>query len=167
MVIWLIGLSGSGKTTVGKYLYRKIKSENPSTVLIDGDEIREIFKHNIGNDPYSVEGRKINADRITKLCSWLDNQGINVICCILSIFEESRIWNRKNYSDYREIYLQTNNETLSKRRTLYNDARKKLIKNVVGVDIPFIPPENYDFTFNTDGNYSAEEIAQEIFNNLS
>ena len=93
MIVWLIGLSGAGKTTIGKELYKIWKKDSRQTVIIDGDEIRKIFNHNTGDDPYSIEGRKINADRISNLCLWLDKQEINVVCCILSVFEDSRRWN--------------------------------------------------------------------------
>ena len=127
-------------------------------------EIRRIFKHNIGDDPYTVKGRKINAERISSLCHWLDKQDINVVCSILSIFKESREWNRENYSKYIEVYLHASDEILSKRRSLYDQSRKGLIKNVVGVDIPFDIPENYDFSFNTgDNSESAKEIADKIY----
>lgn len=107
MITWVLGLSGSGKTTVGNALFASIKCDVANTVFIDGDEIREVFKHNRGNAPYSIEGRRQNAERIQALCKWLDNQGINVVCCILSIFEESREWNRQNYSDYFEVFVDT------------------------------------------------------------
>ena len=94
----------------------------------------------------------------------MDKQDINVVCCILSIFKESREWNRENYSKYIEVYLHASDEILSKRRSLYNESRKGLIKNVVGVDIPFDVPENYDFSFNTgDNSESAKEIADKIY----
>lgn len=164
MIVWLIGLSGVGKSTIGKELYKLWKTESKPTVIIDGDEIRKIFKHDIGDDPYSIEGRKINADRISNLCLWLDKQEINVICCILSIFEESRKWNRENYSKYIEVYLYASENILSSRRNLYDQAKKGLIKNVVGVDIKFVPPSYPDFSFDTGLNLeSPKMIADKIY----
>ena len=164
MIIWILGLSGSGKSTAGRQLYKQWKKDSPATVFLDGDEIRRIFKHNTGNDPYTLEGRRINADRIQSLCLWLDSQAINVVCCILSIFEESRIWNRENYSNYLEVYLHASDEILSKRRDLYKKAKNGEIKNVVGVDIPFSLPTNPDLTFDTGekGN-SPDKIATKIY----
>lgn len=167
MVIWIIGLAGSGKTTVGRALYRQWKALDPATVLVDGDEIREIFRHDRGDEPYSVEGRRVNADRIAQMCAWLDSQGINVVCCILSIFEETRAWNRRTYSDYLEVYLHADDAALEQRRHLYGEAKAGRIRNVVGVDIPFVPPESPDLVFDTgrDGE-SAEVIAGHIFSKV-
>ena len=105
MVIWLIGLSASGKTTLGREIFALYRENEPNTVFVDGDEILGIFKHDRSPEAYTVEGRLKNAERICELCAWLDRQGINAICSILSIFEESRTWNRKTYSSYFEVYL--------------------------------------------------------------
>ena len=91
MIVWLIGLSGVGKS-IGKELYKLWKTDSKPTVIIDGDEIRKIFKHDIGDDPCPIE--ETNAERISNLCLWLDKR-INVVCCILSVFKESRKWNRE------------------------------------------------------------------------
>ena len=158
MVIWLIGLAGSGKTTVGRQVYDLWKAKDPSTVLIDGDEVREMFRHDRGDEPYSLEGRRQNAERIAQMCAWLDRQGINVVCCILSIFEETRTWNRETYSRYFEVYLHAPEEALAERRHLYNEAAAGRIKNVVGVDIPFVPPKNPDMTFDSGPEGDAPAV---------
>src|SRR3990170_7153602 len=134
MVIWLIGLSGAGKTTIGRHVYELMKKEASNTVIVDGDEIRTIFKHDRGSDPYTIKERRRNADRICEICAWLERQDINVVCSILSIFEESRIWNRHTYSKYFEVYISVTLETLMKRdkKNLYAPALQGKIKNVVG-----------------------------------
>jgi cytidine diphosphoramidate kinase len=163
MVVWITGLAGSGKSTVGHLVYSDWKKTDPATVFVDGDEIRDVFRHNRGDEPYSLEGRRQNAERIASLCAWLDRQNINVVCCILSIFEETRNWNRENYKEYLEVYLHAPEDVLASRRHLYNEAKEGKIKNVVGVDIPFTPPENPDMVFESgpEGD-SAEGIAQSV-----
>lgn len=165
MVIWIIGLSASGKTTLGRHVYENLKKKSPDTVFVDGDEIRRIFKHDTGLEPYTLEGRRKNADRICELCAWLDRQGINVVCSILSIFEESRDFNRITYSKYFEIYVDISMQKLRQRETkgLYRDADKGIIKNVVGVDISFTPPKNPDYIFtNNEDNPNFDKVALDI-----
>jgi len=61
MVIWLIGLSGTGKTTLAREVIKGVSKETRNTILIDGDMIREIFGNDLG---YSMEDRLLNAQRI-------------------------------------------------------------------------------------------------------
>lgn len=146
MVIWLVGMSGAGKTTIGRHLYGMMKARNPATVFVDGDEVREVFRHNQGDDPYSLEGRRANAERMAELCAWLDRQGIDVVCCCLSVFEETREWNRRTYSRYFEVYVEVPFEKLLERevKDLYASALRGERRNVVGVDIPFAAPRRPD-----------------------
>ena len=71
MIVWLVGLSGAGKTTIARALHRQWQAVSPATVLIDGDEVREIFQHDRGPDAYTMEGRRINAERIAAMSAWL------------------------------------------------------------------------------------------------
>ncbi len=146
MVIWIIGLSGSGKSTLGRDVFHLLKRREPNTVFVDGDEIRTVFGKDLTSGDYTLEARKQNADRICGICRWLDTQGQNVVCCIQSLFEESRVWNRVNYSSYYEVYLAVPMDILIKRnpKNLYQDAINGRRTEVVGVDIPFAEPENPD-----------------------
>jgi len=165
MVIWLIGLSGSGKTSIGREIYKILKEKKKNTVLIDGDEIRAIFKHDKGALPYTIEGRYKNAQRICALCKWLDSQDINVVCCILSIFEESRLWNRNTYSSYYEVFIDVPLEILFNRdyKKLYASAQQGKMDNVVGIDIPFEKPENPDYVFdNSAEKNDFTDVAADI-----
>jgi len=148
MIVWLIGLSGAGKSAIGRELYKRRKTENSATVFVDGDEIREVFRNDRNSGDYSIEGRRKNADRIRELCVWLDRQGIDVVCCILSIFEENHRWNRNNFDEYFEVFVDAPFEDLVERnpKNLYREAQNGLIENVVGVDIEFRKPEKPDMT---------------------
>ena len=97
MVIWLIGLSGAGKTAIGKELSKRLKKMNHPVVFMDGDIFREIMGNDLG---HTIEDRKKNADRICRFCECLNQQGIDIVFAILSIFHESRQWNRKNITGY-------------------------------------------------------------------
>jgi len=163
VIVWVIGLAGSGKSTVGRALFEKWKAMDPATVLIDGDEIRQIFKHDRGDDAYTIEGRRVNADRISQLCAWLDRQQLNAVCCILSIFGDGQDWNRETFSDYLEIYLEVPDDELVERRHLYHEAREGRMVNVVGVDIPFTQPHAPDMTFDSSRHGpGVDAIAKQI-----
>ncbi|MGE4293542.1 MAG: adenylyl-sulfate kinase [Desulfovibrio sp.] len=150
MVIWLIGLSGAGKTTVGERLASRRKAVNPATVYLDGDILREVWRDSPG---HTVEGRRINAERISHLCKMLDVQGIDVVCSILSIFPEWQAWNREHFSDYLEVYLKVPMECVLKRdvKGLYAKAFAGEMANVVGMDIEFPEPPNPDLVLDSSG----------------
>lgn len=143
MVVWLVGLSGSGKTTIGRRLYDLWKARESNVVLLDGDAFRRILGEDGTDEAYSLEGRRRNAERIAGLCQLLDSQNIHVVCCILSLFEETRRLNRTRFESYFEIFVDTPLEVLERRDTkgLYAAARAGTMKNVVGVDIEFERPE--------------------------
>jgi adenylylsulfate kinase-like enzyme len=149
MVIWIIGLSGTGKTTLATQVVERIRQKNHKVVLLDGDLIRDLF----GNDvDHTIEGRRRNADRLSVLSKFLADQGIHVVAAVLSIFPEWRSWNRENIADYSEVYLKASMETLLRRdiKDLYAKALRGEIIDVVGVDIPFPEPESSDLVVEND-----------------
>ena len=150
MVVWIIGLSGAGKTTLAEKVVEKIRSSKTNVVLIDGDMIREVFGNDLG---HTLEDRRQNADRICRLCRFLDDQGIHVVCAILSLFPESRSWNRKNINNYYEVYIESPIDQLKKRdyKGLYRKFSDGKIKNVAGMDIAFIPPDSSDLIIMNNG----------------
>jgi adenylyl-sulfate kinase len=150
MVIWIMGLSASGKTTLAEYIYKKLKPEHNNLVLVDGDMLREIMNNDLG---HTVEDRFKNAHRLTRLCKQLDDQGINVICAVLSIFHESQEWNRKNVKKYFEVYIKSDIQSLAAKRDykdIYKKALRGQIKNVVGVDIAYPEPKCPDMVITND-----------------
>jgi adenylylsulfate kinase len=166
VIIWLVGLSGAGKSAIGSALYRQMKNDNPATVIVDGDEIRKIFGHDRNAKDYSVEGRRLNAERIRELCAWLDRQDIDVICCILSIFPEHLEGNRRLFSSYFEIFVTAPFDDLVERnpKDLYRLAIDGKEQNVVGVDIEFEPPINSDMVIeNTRPYKDPTVIAHSIY----
>ncbi len=160
MVIWLIGLSGSGKSTLGREVARQLREVESNTVLLDGDELRAIFSHDRGDEPYTIQGRRTNAERVVALCEMLDRQGINVVCCILSIFPDMRVENRRRFSRYFEIYMDAPLDVLMARdvKGIYAAARRGEVKNVVGIDIDFDQPTGADLVI--DSSAEVADIQQ-------
>ena len=78
MVIWLVGLSGSGKSTLGAEIYKQIKFKKSNVILLDGDDVRKVFEHDKGNDPYTIKEREKASYRMASLCMLLDKQGCDL-----------------------------------------------------------------------------------------
>lgn len=158
MVIWIIGLSGAGKSAIGQEVYRQWRMLAPCTVLLDGDHLRQVFAHDDIKTDYSIANRRVNGERAVGLCKLLDDQQINVVCCLLSIFEEHRRWNRDNLKNYFEVFVDVPMTDLVDRdnKQLYKPALAGQTKNVVGVDIPFDSPANPDLVIRN--NYKINNI---------
>jgi len=162
MVIWLIGLSGAGKTTIGRALHLRWKELEPATVLVDGDEMRRIFAHDQQPSDYSRDGRRRNGERLFEICRWLDNEEINVVCCVLSLFPEMQARNREVFADYFEVFVDVSLERVVERdvKGIYRSAIQGCAENVVGVDIEFPPPPAPDLVIdNNDFDVPPDEWA--------
>ena len=139
MVIWIIGLSGVGKTTLAAKVLELLRENNNNVILLDGDVLREVFG---GDADHTLEGRAKNAKRLSHLSKFLADQGIHVVAAVLSIFPEWQQWNHDNIIDYCQVYVKAPFDVLLRReiKGLYTGALKGSIKNVVGVDIDFPEP---------------------------
>lgn len=154
MVYFFTGLSGAGKTTIGSLFCEHLKQKKPNVVLLDGDTIRPVFCEDSG---YTLEDRLCRAQRIFRVCKMLSEQGIDVVCCSISMFQEVRKWNRENIGRYTEIYIKVTTETLLKRnqKNLYSNP-----KDVVGVDLPYDEPNHSDIIIDNNGDRSPLEIVE-------
>nr|WP_317331026.1 adenylyl-sulfate kinase [uncultured Romboutsia sp.] len=163
-VYWITGLAGAGKTTIGELLYKSIKYNKDNIILLDGDKLRELYD----SEDYSYDARKLLSNKYSKLCKMISEQGIDVICCTISMFDECRNWNRENISNYKEIYLKVSIDELIKRdqKGLYTKALRKEVKNVIGIDIDFEEPKNPDLLIDNNGEISPRDIVDNIILNL-
>jgi len=162
MVIWITGLSASGKTTLSKAFEKKIKATRPNTVLLDGDVIRELYGNDLG---FTEPDRIVQIKRLQSIASFLEKQSILVVVAALYANHELLENNRTRFADYFEVYLKADIEFLMRRefKDLYKNALANKIDNVVGVSIPWNEPAHPDIVFDVKDGYTADEMAQKIY----
>ena len=151
MVIWIIGMHGSGKTTIARALYEDLRRDRQNIIFLNGGDVRAIMGGDLG---HSVEDRLISAGRVSRLCRYLSAEGMDVICAVQSPFHTTQEWNRANITDYFEVYLRASFETRLRRdrQNLYRQALHGSVRNVVGVDIEFVPPARSDLVIDNDAD---------------
>ena len=154
MVVWIIGLSGAGKTTLANEVVAHVRRVQRNVILIDGDVVREIFGNDLG---HTMEDRRTNARRICQLGKLLDDQDIHVVCAILSLFPETRKWNRENLKNYYEVFIDAPMRDLVQRdaKGIYRKFNSGEIRDVAGMDIEFPRPDNADLTIS---NSNSREV---------
>jgi len=166
-VYFFTGLAGAGKTTIGGLFYERLRNINPDAILLDGDQIRGAIGDScpttgavLNEDRYTTEARKSGAWGLFAHCRNLTEQGRDVVCCSISMYQEIRDWNRANIENYREIYIKVTHETLYRRdqKRLYSSGAK----NVVGVDLPYDEPEHPDVVVRNDGQETPEVIVNRL-----
>lgn len=164
MVIWIIGLSSSGKSKIAGLVYKKLKKKKTNTVWLDGDKVRNIYNDKLG---HTLKDREKNAERISRLTKYFSDQNINVIASVLSNFPKWQNWNKKNIKNYKQVYLKVSLENLILRdkKNLYKKALKKKRKNVVGIDLKFHEPLNSDLIIdNNKKTKNFNKIVKKILN---
>ena len=153
------GLAGAGKSTLGGLFYKRLKQRKPDVVLIDGHVARENAVASGALRDYSNAARLAGAREMFAQCKELTDQGCDVVCCSMSLFDEIRNWNRANIENYKEVYIRTNMEVLRQRRkNLYSGEEKQ----VVGMDLPWDEPKMPDVVICNDGAESPEEIVTRL-----
>lgn len=140
-VVWITGLAGAGKTTLARHLVGDLRAEGRAVVHVDGDRMREVLGNDLGHD---LKDRVENAWRISRMCRFLQGEGVMVVCSTMSLYPEIWSANRETLSPYLEVYLRVPPEVLRERdpKGLYARAARGEVSNVVGHDLPFHEPSS-------------------------
>ncbi|MEE4197946.1 MAG: adenylyl-sulfate kinase [Bacteroidales bacterium] len=162
LVIWITGLSGSGKTTIAKALEIELHHRGYLTKLLDGDNVRTGINNNLG---FSEADRKENIRRIAEVSKLFKDGGVILINCFISPTHEIRnqAKNIIGEKDFFDIYVNTPLEVCEQRdiKGLYAKARAGIIKNFTGIDSPYEEPENPAVEIKTT-EMSVEESMDKI-----
>ncbi len=141
MLIWLLGISGSGKTTIAQELKKHFDKTGIKSFIIDGDIVRDFYDNDLG---YSKEDRVANIKRIMLSAYLLEKNGIIPIVANISPFEFLRDFARKKFDNYLEVYLKRDIQNIINKDFVYKES-----KNVVGVDMVFDEPTKPSLTLDT------------------
>lgn len=156
-VYWLTGLSGAGKTTIGRLWRDELRAAGETVIFLDGDEMRGVFGGGLG---FSGADRRRLAESYGRLCALLAGQGVTVVCCTISMFDSVRAWNRANIPGYYEVYIRASMETLRRRdqKGLYSQKAD----NVAGVGLQVELPSAPDLILDNNGELTPEEQVQRL-----
>ncbi len=159
MVIWLTGLSASGKTTIGGVLSENLKILGHRVEHLDGDIVRKMFP----GTGFTREERDRHIKRIGYLSAMLEKHDVFVIASFISPYREARAFVRSLCNNFIEVYISTPLEECEKRdpKGLYKKARTGEITNFTGIDDPYEVPENPEIEIDTTG-ISVEDAVNRI-----
>lgn len=162
-VIWLTGLSGSGKTTIAQSLEKKLFEAGIFCQVLDGDNIRSGINSNLG---FSSDDRMENIRRIAEVAKLYLHSGVVTICAFISPERKMRELAKGiiGSEDFVEVFVDAPLEVCEERdvKGLYKKARKGEIKDFTGVSAPYEAPENPAIVLHTEGR-PANEMAEQLF----
>jgi adenylylsulfate kinase len=165
VVVWLYGLSGSGKSTIANRVERVLHAEGRFTAILDGDNLRTGLNSNLG---FSDDDRAENVRRVAETAKLLAGFGVIVIVSVITPRRELReLAGRIVGGDFLEVYVKADFETCARRdpKGLYAKARDGTITQFTGRDSGFEEPVNGCLALDTTAA-SEEECASLLLENL-
>jgi len=162
-VFWVVGLSGSGKSTVAKAAEKALYEKGYLTKLLDGDNLRTGVNNNLG---FTDEDRKENVRRSAEVSKLFLESGVITICSLISPTEEIRSQVKEIIGeDCHVVYVNAPFEVCAQRdvKGLYKKAMNGEIKNFTGLDAPFEAPANPLIEIKTHEE-SLEESTEKLLN---
>ena len=158
-IIWLTGLSGSGKSTIAMTLERKLFDAGRQVFVLDGDIIRTGLCQDLG---FSSKDRTENIRRIGEVARIMANSGLCVIVSFISPFrvDRDRVRDAMLEGCFIEVFVNAPLEVCEKRDTkgLYARAIRGEIADFTGISSPYEPPVSPEVELNTDRLSVAEAV---------
>jgi adenylyl-sulfate kinase len=165
IVLWLFGLSGSGKSTIANEVERTLHAEGRMTVILDGDNLRAGLNRNLG---FTDDDRTENVRRVAETAKLLAGQGIITLVSVIAPFRSHRALAAEIIgADFHEIYVQAEFATCAARdpKGLYAKAKDGQIGHFTGRDSLFEEPERPSLVLDTPSR-SVEQCAADLLGYL-
>ena len=175
-VLWLTGLSGSGKSTIAAALEKTLIKAGHAAYVLDGDNVR----HGLNSDlNFSPESRKENIRRMGEVAALFADAGLITITAFISPYRADRARVRKIINNVRatladapprffEVYINTPLAVCESRdpKKLYKKARSGEIPDFTGISAPYEAPESAEIELLTD-KQSIQECTEQIMQHLT
>ena len=162
-LLWITGLSGSGKTTISKIIHNKLKSKYSNIILLDGDSLRNRLKISpIGS--FSNNYRLKVGLKYVRLCKrYVNNRHKFVIIATMALISKVQTEYKKIKNNF-DVFLDVPINELKRRdpKGLYKKFKNKEITNMVGLDIKFDMPKNPSLYIKWKKNFTPFKISQKI-----
>ncbi len=170
IVVWLFGLSGSGKTTISTLLKEKLEEEGFFAITLDGDVLREGINKDLG---FSEADRAENIRRAAEIARLMMMSNLITICSFITPLEEHRALAAQIIGEqYFEVFLDCPLAVCKERdvKGLYKDADRNLISNFTGVSARFEPALNAHLIIKTNTEspvQSRDKLFLEIISKIN
>ncbi|MCH7704259.1 MAG: adenylyl-sulfate kinase [Planctomycetes bacterium] len=147
--IWLTGISGSGKSTIGAGVRDALKQRGRSVELLDSGRIRKQINRSLG---FSREEIEAHTMRLGYECNLLNRNGVIAIVAAVSPYRDVRDRLREYIDDFVEVYCRCAMEVLLARddKGLFERAKRGEIQHVAGINAPYEEPISPEALLNTD-----------------
>ncbi|MFA7403202.1 MAG: adenylyl-sulfate kinase [Pelobacteraceae bacterium] len=166
-VIWLTGLSASGKSTVANALEQRLHAMGRHTMLLDGDNVRHGLNKDLG---FAEADRVENIRRIGEVARLMADAGLIVITAFISPYRSEREMVRRLMppGEFVEVYVSTPLEICEQRdpKGIYKKARRGEIPNFTGISAPYEKPQAPEIILDTSDKTvdEASEIIVDFLN---
>jgi adenylyl-sulfate kinase len=154
-VLWLTGLSGSGKSTIAEIVEGELVARRIKVERLDGDIVRQGLTSDLG---FSKEDRAKNIERVTFVAKLLSRNGVGCICSFISPYQSIRDKVRIETTNFIEVFVDASLEAVIERdvKGLYKKAIAGEIPNFTGISDPFEAPDAPDLRIQTDDETPLE-----------
>lgn len=161
-VVWLTGLSGSGKSTIANLVEKKLFELGRHSFLLDGDNVRHGLSRDLG---FTEADRIENVRRVGEVARLMADAGLIVITAFISPFAAERAMVRAMLppGEFLEVFVDTPLAEAERRdpKGLYAKARAGELRNFTGIDSPYEAPETPDLHIDTMA-LTVEQAAERI-----